>query len=186
MSLCEVGCMRCNFISNHSVLYVLFVRQTEMFLWRDVTEHGAAVPADHGRTDGAGYMIVAGRDVGRERAERVEWRFVTPFELFLHVLFDHVHGNVARAFVHYLHMMRPRALGELALRIQFSELRLIICVSNTAWPQAVANGKADVIRGHDLANFVPVRIEKTFLMMRKTPLGHDRAAARNDFGRTPC
>ena len=28
-------------------------------------------------------------------------------------------------------------------------------------------------------------VEKTFLMMREAPLGHDRAAARNDAGGTP-
>ena len=42
--------------------------------------------------------------------------------------------------------------------------------------------KADVVRGHDLADVVPMRVEKTFLVMRETPLGHDRAAARDDAG----
>ena len=76
----------------------------------------------------AGDVIVAGRDVGGERAERVERRFVAPLELFLHVLLDHVHGNMARAFVHHLHMLFPRALGQLALRVKFGELRFVIRV----------------------------------------------------------
>ena len=66
------------------------IRSPEMFFRRDVAQHGAAVPADHGRADRAGNVIVAGRDVGRERAEGVERRFVAPLELFLHVLFDQV------------------------------------------------------------------------------------------------
>src|SRR2546430_12355128 len=61
-------------------------------------------------------VIVAGRDVGGERAEGVEGRFVAPLELFLHILLDHVHGDVARAFVHHLDMMFPGALGQLPLR----------------------------------------------------------------------
>src|SRR5205814_5840932 len=84
-----------------------------------------------------------------------------------------------------LHVLRPRALGQFALREQLSKLGLIICVSNTAWPQAIADGKADVVGGHDLADFVPMRVEKTFLMMRETPLSHDRAATRDDAGGAP-
>ena len=61
-----------------------------MFLGRDVAEHRAAVPTDHA----AGDVVVAGRDVGGERPERVERRFVTPLELLGHVFLDHVHGHV--------------------------------------------------------------------------------------------
>ena len=89
-----------------------------------------SVPADHCRADRAGDVIVAGRDVGRERAERVERRFVAPLELFLHVLLDQVHGDVTRAFVHHLHVLGPRALGQLALRVKFRELRFIVRVSD--------------------------------------------------------
>jgi len=59
-------------------------------------------------------VIVAGRDVGGERTESVERRFAAPLELFLHVLPNQVHGDVARAFVHHLHVMFPSALGQLA------------------------------------------------------------------------
>jgi hypothetical protein len=52
-----------------------------------------------------------------------------------------VHRDVARAFVHHLNVLRPRALGQLALRVKLGELRLIVRVSNTARPQAVADGK---------------------------------------------
>src|SRR5207248_6034577 len=115
-----------------------------MFLRRDVTKHGASVPADHGRADGAGDVIVAGRDVGGERAESVERRFVAPLELFLHVLSNQVHWDVARAFVHYLDVLFPGALGQLALRVEFGELRFVVRIRDTAWPQAIANRKADV------------------------------------------
>src|SRR5260370_7612258 len=149
-----------------------------MFFRRDIAKHRCPVPADHRRTDCAGDVVVAGRDVGGEWAERVEGRFVAPLELFLHVLLDHVHGDVTGAFVHHLDVLRPRALREFALSVKFGELGLVVCVSNTAWPQAVADGKADVVRGHDFADLVPMPVEKTFLMMRETPLAHNRPAPR--------
>src|SRR5205814_7423743 len=116
----------------------------------------------------------------------VERRFVAPLELFLHVLLDHVHGDVARAFVHYLDVLFPGALGQLALRVKFGELRFVVRVRDTAWPQTVADGKTDVVGGHDLADLVPTGVEKTFLMMRETPFRHDRAAARDDAGGAAC
>src|SRR5437867_11070969 len=56
-------------------------------------------PTDHRRADAAADVVVAGRDVGGERPERVERRFAAPLELFGHVFLDHVHGHVARSFV---------------------------------------------------------------------------------------
>ena len=78
--------------------------------------------------------------------------------------------------------MFPGALRQFALRFQFGELRFVIGVGDRAGPQAVADGKADVVGGHDLADLVPMRVEKTFLMMRQAPFGHDRAAAGDDAG----
>ena len=117
MTFGQIGGVGGDLVGDDAVFDVVFVRQPEMFLRRDVAKHGAAVPADHGGADAAGDVIVAGRDVGRERAERVERRFVAPLELFLHVLLDQVHGDVAGAFVHDLHAMCPGALGQLALRL---------------------------------------------------------------------
>ncbi len=81
--------------------------------------------------------------------------------------------------------MFPGALGQLALGVKFGELRFVVRVRDRAGPQTVADGKADVVGGHDLADLVPMRVEKTFLMMSETPLGHDRAAARDDAGGAP-
>jgi len=63
------------------------------------------------RADRAGNVIVAGRDVGGEWAESVERRFVAPLELFLHVLLNPAHGNMAGAFVHHFHVLFPGAFG---------------------------------------------------------------------------
>ncbi len=44
----DVGGVDGDFVGDDAVLYVLFVGQSEVFLGRDVAEHGAAIPADHG------------------------------------------------------------------------------------------------------------------------------------------
>ena len=128
-------------VGDHAVLYVLLVRQAEVFFGRDVTQHRAAIPADHRRADAAGEVIVAGRDVGGERPERVERSFVAPLELLGHVLLDQVHGHVARPLVHHLHAPGPRALGEFALHLEFGELRLVVGVGNRAGTQTVADAE---------------------------------------------
>ena len=89
---------------------------------------GYTIPADHRRADAAGDVVVAGRDVGGERSERVERRFTAPLELLRHVFLDHSHEHVARAFIHDSHTLGPGALGEFALHFEFAELRLVIGV----------------------------------------------------------
>src|SRR5262245_21918087 len=66
MAFGEVGSVRGDLVGDHAVFDVLLVRQTEMFLRRDVAKHGGAVPANHRRADRAGDVIVAWRDVGSE------------------------------------------------------------------------------------------------------------------------
>ena len=68
--------MRGDLVGDEALLDVVGVRQAEVLLRRDVAEHRRAVPADDRRADGARDVVVAGRDVGDERAERVERRLV--------------------------------------------------------------------------------------------------------------
>ena len=130
-------------------------------------------------------MIVTRSDVGRQGSEGVEGSFLAPLQLLGHVLLDHVHGNVARAFVHHLHSMVPGSLGEFSLHLQFSELSLVVGVSNGARPQAVADAEADIIGGHDLADFVPVSVEEILAMVSQAPLRQNAAAAADDAGHAP-
>ena len=51
MALGEIGGMRRDAIGDNAGLHIVAVGQAEMFLGRDVAEHGAAEPADHRRTD---------------------------------------------------------------------------------------------------------------------------------------
>src|SRR3546814_11202056 len=64
-----------------AVLVVVAVRHPVVLLGGYVAEHLGAVPADHRRADRAGDVVVARRDVGRQRAERVERRLVADLQL---------------------------------------------------------------------------------------------------------
>ena len=138
MAFRQIGRVGRNLVSNHAILDVFFIGQSQVLFRGHLTQHRAAIPPDHRRADAAGDVVVAGRDVGGERSERVERRFAAPLELLDHVFLDHVHGHVARALVHHLHAFGPRAPGEFALHLQFAELRLVVGVGNRARTQAVA------------------------------------------------
>ena len=178
----EVGGVGGEFIRDDADFDVFLVGQAEVFLRRDVAEHGAAVPADHGGTDAAGDVVVAGGDVGGEGPEGVEGGFVAPLELLGHVFLDHVHGHVAGAFVHDLHALGPGAVGQLALHFELAKLRLVIRIGNGAGAETVADGEGDIVGGHDVADVVPVGVEEVFLVVGQAPLGHDAAATADDAG----
>jgi hypothetical protein len=96
-------------------------------------------------------VVVAGRDVGGQRPERVERRLAAEAQLLVHVLLDHVHRHVAGAFDHGLHVVLPRDLGQLAQRFQLAELRGVVGVGDAAGTQAVAQREGHVVGLHDLA-----------------------------------
>src|SRR5476651_986963 len=151
-----------------------------MLLRRHVAEYGAAEPADHGGADTAGDVVVAGRDVGGQRPQRIERRFAALLELLVHVDLDLVHRHVAGAFDHDLAALLPGDLRELAERFQFGELRAVIGVGDRAGTQAVAQRKGDVIFAHDVADLVEALVEEALFVPRQAPLRHDRTAARDD------
>src|SRR5213083_2731990 len=107
-----------------------------MLLGRDVAKHGRAEPDDHRGADGRGDVVVAGRDVGRQRAERVEGRLVADGELPVHVLLDQVHRDMTRALDHHLGVVLPRDSSQFTEGIEFSELSFIIRVRLTTRTQA--------------------------------------------------
>ena len=114
--------------------------------------------------------------------ERVERRLVADLELPVHVLLDQVHRHVAGPLDHHLAVVLPGDLRQLAERVELGELRLVVGVGDAAGAQAVAERERDVVGGHDLADLAEVRVEEALLVVRQAPLGHDRAAARDDAG----
>src|SRR3989454_10782952 len=76
MALGDVGRVGGDLVGDDAVLHVLAVGQAEVLLGGDVAEHRGAEPADHRGADRRGDVVVAGGDVGRERTERAERRFL--------------------------------------------------------------------------------------------------------------
>ncbi|KGD50920.1 hypothetical protein DP43_4898 [Burkholderia pseudomallei] len=180
VALRQVGRVRGELVRDDAFLHVVLVRQPEVLLRRHVAQHRGAEPADHRGADARRDVVVARRDVGGQRPERVERRFLAPVELKIHVLLDQLHRHVAGAFDHHLHVVLPRDLRELAERFQFAELRFVVRVVDRAGAQAVAEREAHVVRLHDLADLFEVFVQEAFLVVREAPLRHDRAAARHD------
>ena len=182
MTLGQVRSMGRNLVSDHPILHVLLVGQTQVFLGSYVAEHRASEPTDHRSPDAAGNVIIARSDIRREWPEGVKRSFLAPLQLLGHVLFNHVHGDMTRAFVHHLHAMVPRSLGQFSLHLEFSKLCLVIGISNGSRPQAVANTEADIVGGHDFTNFVPVSVEEILAMVCQAPLGQDAASSADNAG----
>ncbi len=180
MPLGEIGGVRGDLVSDDAVLHVVLVGQSEVLLGRDVAQHRGAEPADHRGADRARDVVVARRDVGGERPQRVERRLVAVLELEVHVLLDELHRDVAGTFDHHLHVVLPRDPGKLAQRLQFRDLRLVVGVVNRARSQPVAERERYVVGLENLADVLEARVEEALLVMREAPLRHDRAAARDD------
>ena len=153
-----------------------------MLFGRDVAEHRRAVPADHGGADGAGDVIVAGSDVGDERAERVEGRFVAKLVFFFHLQLDLIERDVAGTFDHRLHVVFPGFFGELAEDFQFGELRFVAGVGEAAGAESVAEREADVVLLENFADGVEILVEEILLFVGAHPLREKRAAAADDSG----
>src|SRR5579859_4019355 len=87
MAFGQVSSMGRDFVCDHPVFDIFLVGQPEMLLGGNVAEHRTSVPADHGRANSTGNVVVTGRNIGRQRSQRVEWGLGAPLELLLHVLF---------------------------------------------------------------------------------------------------
>ena len=129
-----------------------------------------------------GDVVVARRDVGRERPERIERRLAAFFELLVHVDLDLVHRHMAGAFDHDLAAFLPGDLRELAERFEFGELRAVVGVRDRAGTQAVAERERHIVFAHQVADVAEALVEEAFLVPRQAPLRHDRAAARDNAG----
>ena len=103
--------MRRDLVGQHALLHIVSVRQPQMLFGRDVAQHGSAVPADHGRADGAGDVVITRSDIDHQRTQRIEGRFVAQLHLFLHLQFDLIHGDVPRTLDHHLDVVLPGFLG---------------------------------------------------------------------------
>ena len=89
---------------------------------------------------------------------------------------------MAGPFDHDLHIVLPGNVGQFAERFKFGKLCLVVSVIARAGTQPVAERERYIVGLHDFADLFEMRVKERFLVMRKTPLRHDRTAARNDTG----
>ena len=177
VALGEIGGVGRDLVGDHPHLHVVPVRQPQMLLRRHVAEHRRAEPADHRRADAAGDMIVSRRDVGGERPQRIERRLAADRQLLVHVRLDLVHRHMARPLDHHLAVLGPGDLRQLAQRLQFGELRLVVGIGDGARTQPVAQAERHVISPCDIADFIEMFVEEALAVVMQAPLGHDRPAA---------
>jgi len=182
MTLGQIGGMCGDLVGDHAVLDVLAVRQPEVLLGGDVAQHRGAGLGDDCSTDRTGDVVVAGGDVGGQRAQRVEGCLLAELLFQTHVLDDLVHRDVAGALDHHLHAMGFGDLGQLAEGAQFGELRLVVGVGDRSRPQPVTQRERHVVAGEDLAQLPEVRVQERLGVMRQAPGSHDRAAPADDAG----
>src|SRR5665811_682084 len=107
---------------------------------------------------------------------------MAPLQLQVHVLLDQMHRHMAGAFDHHLHIVLPGNLSEFAQSFQFSKLRFIVGIVDRTRAQTITKAEAHVVALHDLADILEMGVEEALLVMRQTPLCHDRTAARHDAG----
>ena len=148
-----------------------------MLLGRDITEHGRALPPYLGRPDGTGDVVVARRNVGHERAERVERCTVTLRYLPVHVGPYLLHRHMSGAFNEHLHVFGPRPFHEFAHGVEFGKLRRVVGIKRATGPQPITQRDGRIVAGADVADVVEAGVEETLLVVYHAPLGDDASAA---------
>src|SRR4029450_8964387 len=83
-----------------------------------------------------------------------------------------------------LAVLGPGNLRQFAEGVQLGELRGVVGIGDRPPTQTAAHREGDFVRAADVTDFLEMLVEKAFAMLMKTPLGHDRAAARDDAGDT--
>ena len=121
----DVGGVGSDLVGDQAVAHILRVGKAEVLLGGHVAEHGCAIPAGHGGTDGAGDVVVTRGNIGDQRTEHIEGGLGALLHLLAHVELDLVHRHVARALHHHLYVVRPGAAGEFTEGLQFRQLSLI-------------------------------------------------------------
>src|SRR5260370_28871389 len=124
-TLCQIGRMRSNFVTDDARTNIFFIWKTKVFLGSDIAEHRCPIPPNLGSTDPARDVIVTGGDVGDERAQRVEGSLKTVPKLFVRILLDTLHRYGTGTFNHHLYVMFPSPECPLAERAQFRALGCI-------------------------------------------------------------
>ena len=170
----KIGGMGCNLVGYNTFANVISVGQTQVLFRRDIAKHRTSVPANLRCSDAGGEVIVSRSDIGREWPQRIKGRFVAPLNLLLHVFLNQMHGHMTGPLIHHLATFGPSSFGQLPLNFQFRQLCVVVRVGNRTRSQSVTDRETHIVSGADVANLVPMLVEKVFFLVVNTPLCQDR------------
>ena len=163
-----------------ALLYVFHIGQCQMLGGGHIAQEGRTAGGCHCAADGSGDVVVAGGDIGDQRSQHIEGCAHADALLHLHVGGDLIQGHMAGTLHHYLHVVRPCTLGQLAQTHQFLDLAHIGGVSQTAGTAGIAQRDGHIMLGADLADLVKVLVEGVLVAGHAHPRKHQRAAAAHD------
>mmetsp|Transcript_651 Transcript_651/g.1028 ORF Transcript_651/g.1028 Transcript_651/m.1028 type:complete len:435 (+) Transcript_651:690-1994(+) len=155
-----------------------------MFLGSYITQHGSSQGSNVCSSDCRGDVVVTGSNICSKRSKSVEWSLVTPLELITHILWNLVEGDMSRTFVHYLYILLPRTLCEIALKLELKELGLVVRIKDGSRSKTISNRKSDVVLSTDVKDLIPVFVGKVLLVMEDIPLGMDTSSTGNNTSQT--
>src|SRR5579872_2328473 len=118
------------------------------------------MPADHRRPDGGCDVVVAWREIGHERAQSIEMRLVAHFFLFFDLHLYLIQWDMAWPLDHYLNVIFPSSLGQLAKRLQFGELGRVTGIGKRSRTQPVTQGETHVVLLEDFADVFEIFVEQ--------------------------
>ncbi len=116
-------------------------------------------------------MVVAGRNVGHQRAEHVKWSTMANLLLDLHVVLNLVERHVAGTLDHHLAAFFLCPGGQFAEGSQLGNLCLVGSVGDRAGPQTVTQRKTNIILGQYVTQIVEHIIQRILLIVMQHPFG---------------
>ena len=169
-----------NLAGNDALLYVVQVGQGQVLGGGYIAQEGRTVHGGNGTADGSRDVVVAGGDVGDQRSKHIEGGTHADGLLHLHVGSDLIHGHMAGAFHHDLHVLLPGALGQLAQAHQLFNLAHVGGIGQAAGAAGIAQRDGHIVLAADVQNFIVIFIEGVFVAGHAHPGKHQRTAAGDD------
>ena len=173
VSLGQIGRMGGYLIGDDTCTNIVFIRQGQMILGGDVTQHSSTQPGYLCATYSTGDMVITWSNICYDGTEGVERCLVALLQLSLHVFTNLVHGHMSGALDKCLYILIPRACDEFAHGVEFGKLGSIVRVGCTSRSQSVAQRQGHIILSHNVADIIEVLVQETLLIVQQAPLAHD-------------